>query len=103
LAESHHSETGNWPTFKSGVVRDKPDESWSAIQSALVGGSRGLAGGSSIERLLYEKLRVVGVLAGLTLSHKIVVELAIKNFQVTGSWPTAKSKWLVEEKIVGQP
>ena len=94
----HHSETGHWPTFKSGGVIGNPNESWSAVQSALVSGTRGLIGGSSIEKILFEKFGVIGVRAGRTLTREKVKNLVNQHFNLTGSWPTANSEWLFEGK-----
>lgn len=51
-ADSHHRTTGRWPTKTSGAVADAPGEQWRRIDAALRDGRRGLAGGSSLARLL---------------------------------------------------
>src|SRR6516165_1544791 len=51
-ADAHHRRTGAWPTSKSGSVRQAPGETWVAIDAALWRGGRGLAGGTSLARLL---------------------------------------------------
>jgi hypothetical protein len=53
-ADAHHAATGEWPTVFSGAVHDTPSERWSAINTALRVGLRGLPGGSSLPRLLNE-------------------------------------------------
>ena len=50
-AEAHYRRTGAWPTRKSGPVVDAPGETWSALNSALTDGNRGLPGGSSLLKL----------------------------------------------------
>ena len=54
-AEAHHRRTRVWPTSKSGPVADAEEENWKGIDTALSGGYRGLAGGSSLARLLAEQ------------------------------------------------
>jgi len=46
--DEHHDRTGEWPTVESGEVRTCPSEQWSAINSALGNGMRGLPGRSSL-------------------------------------------------------
>ncbi len=49
--ESHYQRTGEWPTKASGPVAEAPGETWSALNSALTDGNRGLPGGSSLLKL----------------------------------------------------
>jgi hypothetical protein len=51
-ADAHRARTGKWPHAKSGPVADVPGETWSAIDSALRQGHRGLPGGDGLARLL---------------------------------------------------
>jgi hypothetical protein len=51
-AEAHHRRTGRWPHAASGPVLDVPDETWGALNQALLWGRRGLPGDSSLSRLL---------------------------------------------------
>jgi hypothetical protein len=51
-ADAHHARTGRWPTALSGPVAEAPGQTWCAVQSSLVEGTRGLPGGSSLFRLL---------------------------------------------------
>jgi len=57
-ADAYYRRHRKWPTAKSGPIPEAPGETWNAVQSALNNGCRGLAGGSSIARLL-EKYRAV--------------------------------------------
>jgi hypothetical protein len=50
-ARAHRDRTGVWPTRYSGPVDDAPEETWAAIDAALVSGLRGLPGGSSLAAL----------------------------------------------------
>ena len=51
-AISHYERTGKWPTQKSGKVHEVPEESWSAVNTALRIGGRGLPKGRSLPILL---------------------------------------------------
>lgn len=57
-ADGHRRRTGSLPKASSGVVADAPWETWSAINAALGGGSRGLPGGDSLARLLRRTGRI---------------------------------------------
>ncbi len=54
-ADAYHARTGRWPTQRSGPIEDAPGETWSAVHQALMHGSRGLPGGSSLAQLLAER------------------------------------------------
>jgi len=54
-ADAYRDATGSWPAGTSGPIEDAPGETWGAINSALHGGWRGLPGGSSLPRLLFEQ------------------------------------------------
>src|SRR5579872_5349004 len=51
-AKAHFQRTGDWPTSHTGAVLDAEGETWQRIASALSYGLRGLAGGSSLSKLL---------------------------------------------------
>jgi len=51
-ADLHRRKTGDWPTHKSGVVYASRGEKWSAVNTALLDGLRGLHGGTSLAKLL---------------------------------------------------
>ncbi len=54
-ADAHFRRRGVWPNLNSGPVADAPGERWDLIDNALRAGCRGLAGGSSLSRLLARK------------------------------------------------
>lgn len=54
-ADSHFARTGQWPAATSGAVTDNRNETWFNINTALRLGFRGLPGGRSLIRLLYEE------------------------------------------------
>jgi hypothetical protein len=51
-ADAHHERTGGWPKSTSGAVADAPGETWSAINTALYSGFRGLAEGDTLACVL---------------------------------------------------
>jgi hypothetical protein len=51
-AEAHRRRTGRWPHALSGQVLDAPEETWNALNLALLLGRRGLPGGSTLSCLL---------------------------------------------------
>lgn len=62
-ADAHYRETGRWPNQRSGRIADAPGETWSAVDTALSKGGRGLAGGSSLASLLAQQRGVRKILA----------------------------------------
>jgi hypothetical protein len=51
-ADAYYAQTGKRPTKQSGPIPEAPGESWNAIERALRDGRRGLAGKSSLPKLL---------------------------------------------------
>lgn len=90
-ADAHHRRTGAWPKTKSGPVREAPVENWSAINSALRQGVRGLNGGSSLIKLFAARrgARNPRDLPKLTVEQ--ILSWANRHFECTGRWPTYKS------------
>jgi hypothetical protein len=54
-ADAHHARMGQWPDAKSGSIPEAPGVSWRSVQRAFIRGTRGLARGSSVARLLAEQ------------------------------------------------
>lgn len=52
--DTYRAHTGQWPDQKSGLVDEASDENWRKVDNALRIGLRGLAGGSSLARLINE-------------------------------------------------
>ncbi len=50
-ADAHRARTGKWPSRESGEIPESPGETWSAVQSAIQAGGRGLPAGLSLARL----------------------------------------------------
>jgi hypothetical protein len=82
-ADAHRTRTGRWPSSLSGPVVEAPGLTWAAVQVALRQGRRGLAGGSSLARLLR---RHRGHKRRLTL--KAILARADSHHEQTGTWPT---------------
>jgi hypothetical protein len=50
-ADAHRARMGRWPSRESGEITESPGETWSAVQSAMEAGCRGLPAGLSLARL----------------------------------------------------
>jgi hypothetical protein len=89
--DAYYRATGTWPSPHSGPIADAPGETWSAVQAALAIGVRGLAGGSSLPRLLaqHRGVRNPGDLPDLT--EEQILAWADAHHQRLGTWPTARS------------
>lgn len=94
-ADRHHAATGEWPTQKSGPVVGERDETWGAVDAALLTGRRGLPSGESIARLLAEHrgVRHPHDVPRLTVARILVWADAHKKR--TGAWPVAASGLVV--------
>lgn len=86
-ADAHHVRTGDWPNVNSGAVPDASGERWDAIDAALRQGHRGLAGGSSLLRLLVKKRGVRDPLNLPPLTIEQILHLADLHFHRSGKWP----------------
>jgi hypothetical protein len=87
-ADAHHERTGKWPHEASGAVSAAPDENWSAINSALHFGSRGLPGGMSLARLLDRERNSGARLHGPPLKIRQVRQWLDAFHAANGRWPT---------------
>jgi len=57
-ARAHQHRHGRWPDKFSGPIPESPGDTWKKVNHALRDGRRGLNGGSSLARLLAERLGV---------------------------------------------
>ena len=87
-ADAHFNRTGRWPVTLSGSLHDAANEDWAAIDMALRDGRRGLAGGSSLARLLAEHRGKPYRRHAQRLTVKQVVQWAREHHDRTGKWPT---------------
>ncbi len=85
-ADAHKAATADWPNQKSGQVTGT-DETWIVIDSSLRAGVRGLAGGSSLAKLLAEHRDVRNIKDLSPLSIKEILAWADAHKVATGDWP----------------
>src|SRR5262249_32140245 len=90
-ADAHHARTGSWPRETSGPVVGAPGEMWSGVDIALEKGLRGLAGSSSLPRLLADHRGVRNQAAPPRLTIEQILAWADAHHARTGRWPNAKS------------
>ena len=90
-ADLHHRQTGDWPSKDSGLVRGSRGERWSAIDTALHDGLRGLPDGSSLAKLLAKHRGVNRHRRGHHLSIEAILNWAKSQYRQTGKWPHCKS------------
>ncbi len=90
-ADAHYKRTGKWPTTTSGTVRAAPAERWSAINSALRSGCRGLSGGLSLARLFAKHRGVWTRHTRPPLTIKQILAWADAYKKGTGKWPNVCS------------
>jgi hypothetical protein len=95
-ADAFQRKTGRWPTIASGAIRERPDDTWRRIDSALRLGLRGLRGGSSLARLLAEArgARNTSCLPHLTIQQ--ILSWADSHYRRTRRWPTSESGRVVD-------
>jgi hypothetical protein len=90
-ARAHRRRTGKWPNRKSGPVIDAPGETWSAVETALRNGRRGLPGGSSLPQLLADQCGVRNIHRLPRLQRKQLVAWSRAYRRHAGRWPTYRS------------
>ena len=90
-ADAHHARTGRWPAVASGPVAGAPGETWQAVNRALMRGSRGLPGGSSLARLLAECRGKRSKAQAPPLRESEILLWADRHYRRTGRWPNPAS------------
>jgi hypothetical protein len=90
-ADAHRARTGDWPRSKSGPVKEADGETWRRVDQALRLGTRGLAGGSSLARLLAERRGVRNPIDPPPLSEGQILAWARAHEARTGKRPNAAS------------
>jgi hypothetical protein len=90
-ARAHQARTGAWPTYYLGAVEEAPEESWKGINSALREGGRGLPGGSSLARLLAERLGIRNKVSVPDLTERQILDWADAFHKQQGTWPRVLS------------
>jgi hypothetical protein len=90
-ADVYHAAHGCWPDESSGPVAESPRDTWANITGVLARGGRGLAGGTTLRRVLSEHrgVRYHGMGPDLTVAQ--ILAWAEAHHAATGEWPTATS------------
>jgi hypothetical protein len=86
-ADAHRERTGAWPCRTSGPVAEEPDEDWKRIDQTLRSGGRGLAGGTSLVKLLARKRGVRNPAAPPPLSMEQILGWVDRHVIRTGVRP----------------
>ncbi len=97
-SDDHRRRAGRWPTLESGPIPETRGEKWFNIDAALRQGQRGLAGGSSIARLLDKHRGVRNVRYPPRLTHQKILRWADAHHRRTGKWPRTTSGPLKENQ-----
>jgi hypothetical protein len=90
-ADRHKRETGAWPIAESGSIVGVKGEKWANVQAALSQGTRGMAGGDSLARLLERERGVQNRLNPTDLTVHQILEWADGFLEKEGKWPSAHS------------
>jgi len=90
-ADSYNERMGNWPQVTSGAIEDSSGDTWLAIHQALVNGSRGLSGGSSLARLLAACRGKRNPKDLPPLTEAQILAWAEAHYDRTGRWPNVAS------------
>jgi hypothetical protein len=90
-ADAYHAAQGCWPDESSGPIAESPRDTWATITGLLARGGRGLAGGTTLCRVLFEHrgARFHGMEPDLTVAQ--ILAWAEAHHAATGKWPTATS------------
>jgi hypothetical protein len=90
-ADDHIAATGCWPNTRAGPVASALGEKWNRIDEALYLGQRGLPGGSSLARLLFQHRGVRNRVRPPRLTADEILGWADQHRRKTGDWPTQNS------------
>jgi hypothetical protein len=90
-ADSQHRQTGKWPSTYCGPVLDSPEDDWQSVDHALRRGHRGLAGGSSLAKLLRECRHGLKRSDAPPLKIEQILAWADAHHERTGKWPHGQS------------
>lgn len=89
-ADAHLIANGRWPTQTSGAI-EGTDDTWATVNSALAKGFRGLAGGSSLARLLRERRGCSAQPERPPLTIHQILLWVDAYYATHGKWPSSKS------------
>ena len=90
-ADAHHARTGEWPTVRSGKVRENESENWNAISAALDKGYRGLPGGFTLTQFLAAARCKRNQKQPPRLKLRQILEWADAHRARHGTWPIRMS------------
>jgi hypothetical protein len=90
-ADAFRKRTGKWPNLHSGPIPEAPGESWNAVDSALKNATRGLAGGTSLARLLAASRGARNHTSTPALTAETILAWADAHHRRTGAWPKEDS------------
>ncbi|MGH7168992.1 MAG: hypothetical protein ACRELG_01775 [Gemmataceae bacterium] len=90
-ADAHYERTGEWPKQESGYIQDAIGEKWRNVHAALAQGLRGLPGGSSLAKLLFEKRGVRTWASAPELNRDKIRKWVVEFFERTGDYPSNES------------
>jgi hypothetical protein len=90
-ADAWRRRTGRYPTKQSGAVQPGGQHTWKSVDASLGRGFRGLAGGSSLARLLAERRGVRYQRQLPRLTEAQILRWADRHFGRTGRWPHRRS------------
>jgi len=90
-ADAYNAKTGRWPRGRSGRVAGAPSETWSAVESALFQGLRGLPGGMTLAQLLAERRGAPAIQTSRPLTVDQILAWADAHHAATGHWPGEES------------
>lgn len=88
-ADGYYRRTGRYPKHDDGPIPDAPQETWGAVENALIKGLRGLPSGDSLAKFLtrHRGVRNKAGLPPLTVGQ--IKAWAEAHKTRTGNWPTA--------------
>ena len=89
-ADEHKAATGNWPEKETGAIA-RTGETWAGINTALNRGKRGLAGGSTLAKLLAKHRCVRNTMDLSPLNIKQILVWVDLHKEATDDWPSQKS------------
>ena len=95
-ADAHFKRTKTWPRQTSGEIQKAPGTTWYGVNLALIGGSRGLRGGSSLARLLARHRQVRNKAAPPRLKLQEILAWADAHCQRVEKWPTRSTGTIPE-------
>jgi hypothetical protein len=90
-AEAYRELTGRRPNGHSEAIPEMAEETWAAIDTALIHGYRGLRGGLSLVELLNRHWSEMPRSDKPPLSVAQILAWAEAHYRRTGKWPTAAS------------